>query len=178
MDDVPARVERFPNEEDYEVDEVIYPTSVRYTLQVFERRARRMHARLGFRNNTDAAFHLNTRDHKPSCLLLTYVYGVAAVKNWGQNWEDVLSKDNRPNLQRPAEIPSRTAIKKRNALNNANLGGMDGGEGESTEREREYGPEEVIAFLWANTSAARQRRRDEKDQASQKILDWQAHVET
>ena len=142
---------------------------------------------LGYRNNTDAAFHPNTRDHKPSCLLLTYVYGVAAVKNWGHNWMSTFSKDNRPNLQQPrcpqinAMGPPQTihdrsiAIQKRSAYYNNNTGGMDGGEGGPTERE--YGPEEVVVFLWANTSAARQRRKEEKDQADQKILDWQAQIE-
>ena len=172
MDDVPARAQR---RKPRNVNE-LYPTNERYTLQMLSPETREDDELLGFRNNTDATLDVNTSDRKPSCLLLTYVYGVAAVKNWGQNWESVLAKDNRPNLQRPLEIPSRTAIKKRNALNNADLDRMDGGEGGSTERE--YGPEEVIAFLWANTSAARQRRQDEKDQADQKILDWQAHVES
>ena len=40
----------------------------------------------------DVAFLENTDILKPSCLLLAYIYGIATVQNWKNDWEELLSK--------------------------------------------------------------------------------------
>ena len=182
MGDIPSRALR-----DIEFRPgVAYPSNRRYTLQRLVEITPEYSVEYGFANNTDATFMRNTNLPMPSCLLLTYVYGMAAVVNWGRNWEYALSKENRLNLRRPQISQSpvmkpphtvndrRIAIDERNAYNNVSSNSV-GGEWSTG---RGCDAADLILLFWANTPAARKRREDEKERFKQRIYQWQEEIET
>lgn len=57
--------------------------------------------------NSDAVFKAGRECDYPSELLLDYVYGCSAVKNWGVDTGEMLSFKNRPGLQQPASMAEK-----------------------------------------------------------------------
>ncbi|TDL26653.1 hypothetical protein BD410DRAFT_825774 [Rickenella mellea] len=154
--DVPQRAER----RSAMPEDVAYPDNERYTLQwlvipgVAELRYFADH-------NMDAAFKKETEEPKPSELLLHYNYGAAAVRHWGHGM-GVLQE--RPNLPRPTG-PVRTRKERSAAIRKRDR------------TQGEWDADDIVLFFWANTPAARERRRKEQEERTQYMEAWRQGVE-
>ncbi|KAI0266180.1 hypothetical protein BC834DRAFT_875782 [Gloeopeniophorella convolvens] len=153
--------------------EVAHPDRERYTfqclvpIQPFARAG-------GTPPDTDAAFH--QKDELPSKLLLAYAYGATAMERWGSNWEKFLSKEARPDLERPAvQVPnvgfSRTFDGCSGTFKReANAGSAEGEVAEG------YDAMDLVAYFWYNTPAARECRAQFKQTFQEKIDSWRSGV--
>jgi hypothetical protein len=135
-------------------------------------------------NNSDATFRKRTpKQDYPSGVLLHYIYGAAAIKNWGRG-TDVLrkvAKSARPRVPVPAQAgPQRTiserthAIRKREAADRRRAragGGLV--ESEDQETWDEY---DAMLFLRANTKAAKERRLKKASEDAGRIEQWRGGV--
>ncbi|KAF8341791.1 hypothetical protein F5887DRAFT_1218252, partial [Amanita rubescens] len=160
-------------------EKVSYPPRCRYTLQwLVTPNANTMSS---IPNNSDATFRKRTpkRDY-PSGILLHYIYGAAAIKNWGRG-TDVLLKVAKPACPRvpvPTQAgPQRTindrttAIRKREAADRRRAGALV--ESEDQETWDEY---DMMLFLRANTKAAKERRLKKASEDAGRIEQWRGGV--
>jgi len=182
---VPARYQRDPRH----LAPQTYPTDSRYTLQwIIKPKTNAIRDRLP--NNSDAAFK-NHELPKPADILLHYNYGAAVVKKWGKN-TDVLA--NRPDIPRPPVPapalmgPPRAKHDRRVSIDKRTAATSQGGQGSGSKRRRgddgtadlevqdRWDEDDVILFLWGNTTAALERHAQKEQERSGYLENWRATV--
>ncbi|KAF8710165.1 hypothetical protein AX14_013339 [Amanita brunnescens Koide BX004] len=171
--DVPARHDRAIGED------VTYPASSRYTLQRLKPAPLVL---LTIPNNIDATFKRDTRQPKPSDILLHYNYGAAAVKIWGRNTAVLkrLATPPRPPVPVPAEagpskdVHDRTiAIKKPGeARNRAEAGARAGAGLVESEGQATLDEDDIMLFFWGNTKAAQECHIKKANEDASRIEQW------
>ncbi|KAF8713536.1 hypothetical protein AX14_012944 [Amanita brunnescens Koide BX004] len=176
-EDVPARHDRTI------AADVAYPDNSRYTLQWLKPAPLVL---LTIPNNIDATFKRDTRQSKPSDILLHYNYGAAAVKIWGRNTAvlERLATPPRPRMPVPAkagpskDVHDRTiAIKKREeAKNRAEAGAGAGARLVESEGQTTWDEDDVMLFFWGNTKAAQERHLKKANEDASRIEQWRGGV--
>ena len=162
---------------------VNYPPGCRYTLQWLETTDEA--AMFLIPNNSDATFRKRVRKRDlPSDVLLHYIYGAAAVKNWGRGMEILQKHANPPRPQVPAPAPAgpsktiqdrATTIKKCEAAKKRGRAGA--GAGVLVESEDQvWDEDDTVLYFWGNTQAAKKRHLKKANKETRRIEQWRGGV--
>lgn len=110
-------------------------------------------------NNNDATFKDPTQDSKPAELLLHYMYGTAAVKQWGKKTSVLTSY---PDVPRPS-VPAVAPIRPINIAHDPNIARFDtviqGEEGAGRvarfKAQDNLDADDIMLFFWGNQGGYR-----------------------
>jgi len=141
-------------------------------------------------NNSDAAFK-NHELPKPADVLLHYNYGAAVVKKWGKNLSALTDRLNipRPSVPVPATMgpisvkgDRNIPIQKRAVAMSQGVQGSgskekasEGGAADLEVQDR-WDEDDVILFLWGNTTAALERHAQKEQERRASLENWRAAV--
>ncbi|KZP28691.1 hypothetical protein FIBSPDRAFT_947518 [Athelia psychrophila] len=140
--------------------DVSYPSDSRYTFQWIVTEPDPFNVKF-YPHNNDATF-LDQQLDKPAELLLHYIYGAAAVRQWGKNSE-VLA--NRPDIPRPsAPVP---APKERNTSKEAAA---------HFEAKNSWDEDDVMLHFWGNTKVAQDRHAQKEQERTASLENWRDAV--
>ncbi|KIY42886.1 hypothetical protein FISHEDRAFT_79025 [Fistulina hepatica ATCC 64428] len=163
MDDIPGCVERGKVR-----DDTSYPTQCRYTLKYMTKEMQEDQLSVLYPDNIDATFVQDNEGKLPSGPLLDYVFGAAAVFEWG--CRDLTDTFNKLGYQ-PYHPTASVARRRRGKLTPQpdEEGGSVSGE--------EVDALDFVMFLRINTGAARRRREEEDAALRSRISAWASDVE-
>ncbi|KAJ7718774.1 hypothetical protein DFH07DRAFT_859931 [Mycena maculata] len=173
-DDIPPR----SNNSTDLLGDVKYSTNPRYTLQWLMGTE---HQKRDVSPRQDAAFKKDSKNPKPSPLLLNYSYGVAALKWWGKGPDYLLTARKRPAPLGPIRSKHDRSVTTAKPADARNLAGLQGGsagnrEVEDIDERRQSEAERLVLTLYANTPAARGRRAKRQAERKDRMAAWQDGV--
>ncbi|KAF9513409.1 hypothetical protein BS47DRAFT_1344194 [Hydnum rufescens UP504] len=187
--DVPPRAQR---DEPFDPS-LSYPPNDRYSLQWLVDPGRGGRA---VPSNLDAAFKTQSQQPPPSALLLHYIYGAAAITQWGHGSEVLKTHQHpaRPKAPEPAPMgPKRSnhnrtiATQKHDAAQNQNQhhASKPTSDKEQTdgpdrtvdsEHNRQWLVEDLVYRLWLNAPDAKEYRRKEKEEKDNNVDRWRRGI--
>lgn len=128
-------------------------------------------------HNGDAAFREQTKELKPSDLLLHYRYGATAVKRWGHGTQVLQDRANipRPSVSSPSGVDSGAGKEMDTARSTTRRSKKDGA---YAREEGRWDADDVMLFFWGNSPAARERHRRKEEKSAKWMEAWRDGVES